>query len=160
MGRDGGSAPVEGAGYELQDGAVVLAAIASCTNTSNPAVMIGAGLLARNAVAKGLRVQPWVKTSMSPGSAVVADYLEKAGLQDDLNTLGFNIVGFGCMSCGGLSARCCRVIGISKAGCIRCVASIIWRPRFWWSPTPSPAFWIGTSRPNRWARARTARRFT
>lgn len=103
MGRDGGSAPVEGAGYQLQDGAVVLAAIASCTNTSNPAVMIGAGLLARNAVAKGLKVQPWVKTSMSPGSAVVADYLEKAGLQDDLNTLGFNIVGFGCMSCGGLS---------------------------------------------------------
>ena len=103
MGRDGAVAVVEGADYELQDGAVVLAAIASCTNTSNPAVMIGAGLLARNAVAKGLKVQPWVKTSLSPGSAVVADYLEKAGLQDDLNTLGFNIVGFGCMSCGGLS---------------------------------------------------------
>ncbi|MFT6582485.1 MAG: aconitate hydratase [Alphaproteobacteria bacterium] len=103
MGRQDGEASVDGVDFKLRDGAVTIAAITSCTNTSNPAVMIGAGLLARNAVAKGLTVKPWVKTSLSPGSAVVADYLEKAGLQSDLDALGFNIVGFGCMSCGGLS---------------------------------------------------------
>lgn len=95
--------PVAGADYTLRDGAIVLAAITSCTNTSNPAVMIGAGLLARNAVRKGLRAKPWVKTSLSPGSAVVADYLVKADLQNALDTLGFQVTGFGCMSCGGLS---------------------------------------------------------
>ena len=103
MGRSMTEAQVPGADYTLRDGAVVLAAITSCTNTSNPAVMIGAGLLARNAVRRGLRAKPWVKTSLSPGSAVVADYLTKAGLQDDLDTLGFHVTGFGCMSCGGLS---------------------------------------------------------
>jgi len=94
---------VEGAGYDLEDGHVVIASITSCTNTSNPAVLIAAGLLARNAVAKGLTAKPWVKTSLAPGSQVVADYLEKAGLQDDLNNLGFNIVAFGCTTCIGNS---------------------------------------------------------
>jgi len=89
--------------FNLKDGAIVIAAITSCTNTSNPAVMLGAGLLARNAVAKGLRVKPWVKTSLGPGSRVVSDYLQKAGLLDDLDTLGFNVVGYGCTTCIGNS---------------------------------------------------------
>ena len=91
------------ADFDLQDGAVVIAAITSCTNTSNPAVMLGAGLLARNAVAKGLRVKPWVKTSLGPGSRVVTDYLLKAGVMDDLEALGFNVVGYGCTTCIGNS---------------------------------------------------------
>ncbi len=100
-----GSAPVEykGESFDLQDGAVVIAAITSCTNTSNPAVMLGAGLLARNAVAKGLKAKPWVKTSLGPGSRVVTDYLKAAGLLDDLEALGFNVVGYGCTTCIGNS---------------------------------------------------------
>ena len=100
-----GSVPVEykDASFELKDGAVVIAAITSCTNTSNPQVMLGAGLLARNAVAKGLSVKPWVKTSLGPGSRVVTDYLEAAGLMDDLEALGFNVVGYGCTTCIGNS---------------------------------------------------------
>jgi aconitate hydratase len=82
---------------------VVIAAITSCTNTSNPSVMIGAGLLARKAAAKGLMVKPWVKTSLAPGSQVVAEYLDKSGLQKDLDKLGFNLVGFGCTTCIGNS---------------------------------------------------------
>ena len=96
-------AKVEGASYTLSDGDVVIAAITSCTNTSNPSVMVAAGLLARNAVAKGLRSKPWVKTSLAPGSKVVADYLEKADLQDDLDGLGFFVSAFGCTSCIGNS---------------------------------------------------------
>ncbi len=98
-------APVSyaGADFHLKDGAVVIAAITSCTNTSNPAVMLGAGLLARNAVARGMRVKPWVKTSLGPGSRVVSDYFEKAGLMDDLEALGFNVVGYGCTTCIGNS---------------------------------------------------------
>ncbi|MFZ5636931.1 MAG: aconitate hydratase AcnA [Pseudomonadota bacterium] len=88
---------------ELADGSVVIAAITSCTNTSNPAVMLGAGLLARNAVAKGLKTAPWVKTSLGPGSLVVTDYLKKAGLLDDLEALGFHVVGYGCTTCIGNS---------------------------------------------------------
>ncbi len=88
---------------DIGDGSVVIAAITSCTNTSNPAVMIGAGLLARNARRRGLKPKPWVKTSLSPGSRVVADYLNVSGLQGDLDALGFNVVGFGCMSCMGNS---------------------------------------------------------
>ncbi len=95
--------PVEGANFDIGHGDVVIAAITSCTNTSNPSVMIGAGLLARNAVAKGLRSKPWVKTSLAPGSQVVAEYLEKAGLQSSLDALGFNLVGFGCTTCIGNS---------------------------------------------------------
>ena len=89
--------------YDLKDGAVVIAAITSCTNTSNPAVMLGAGLLARNAVKKGLRAQPWVKTSLGPGSLVVTDYLKKAGVLGDLEKLGFFVVGYGCTTCIGNS---------------------------------------------------------
>ena len=97
------SVPVAGTDYELTDGAVAIAAITSCTNTSNPSVMIGAGLVARKARAQGLKVQPWVKTSLAPGSQVVSDYLEKAGLQEDLDALGFNLVGYGCTTCIGNS---------------------------------------------------------
>ncbi|MFD1198294.1 aconitate hydratase AcnA [Brucella gallinifaecis] len=95
--------PVEGEDYDLGHGDVVIAAITSCTNTSNPSVLIAAGLLARNAVAKGLKTKPWVKTSLAPGSQVVAAYLESAGLQKDLDALGFNLVGFGCTTCIGNS---------------------------------------------------------
>ncbi|MEQ8738459.1 MAG: aconitate hydratase AcnA, partial [Hoeflea sp.] len=94
---------VEGEDYDLGHGDVAIAAITSCTNTSNPSVLIGAGLLARNALAKGLKTKPWVKTSLAPGSQVVAEYLEKSGLQDDLDKLGFNLVGFGCTTCIGNS---------------------------------------------------------
>ena len=94
---------VAGTNYELKDGDVVIAAITSCTNTSNPAVLMAAGLLAKNAVAKGLTVKPWVKTSLAPGSQVVSDYLEKAGLQAELDKLGFNLVGYGCTTCIGNS---------------------------------------------------------
>jgi aconitate hydratase len=89
--------------YELEDGAVVIAAITSCTNTSNPAVMVGAGLLARNAAAKGLTRKPWVKTSLAPGSKVVTDYLKACNLLDDLEAVGFNLVGYGCTTCIGNS---------------------------------------------------------
>ncbi|MBA8837141.1 aconitate hydratase AcnA [Ochrobactrum sp. RH2CCR150] len=94
---------VEGEDFDLGHGDVVIAAITSCTNTSNPSVLIAAGLLARNAVAKGLKTKPWVKTSLAPGSQVVAAYLESAGLQKDLDALGFNLVGFGCTTCIGNS---------------------------------------------------------
>ena len=89
--------------HHLSDGSVVIAAITSCTNTSNPAVMLGAGLLARNAVAKGLKAAPWVKTSLGPGSLVVTDYLRKANLLGDLERLGFYLVGYGCTTCIGNS---------------------------------------------------------
>jgi aconitate hydratase len=95
--------PVTGRKHDLGHGDVVIAAITSCTNTSNPTVMIGAGLLARNALAKGLTVKPWVKTSLAPGSQVVGEYLDKSGLQKDLDKLGFNLVGFGCTTCIGNS---------------------------------------------------------
>jgi len=95
--------PVEGRGHDLGHGDVVIAAITSCTNTSNPTVMVGAGLLARNAVAKGLTVKPWVKTSLAPGSQVVGEYLSESGLQTDLDKLGFNLVGYGCTTCIGNS---------------------------------------------------------
>ncbi|MCZ2203419.1 aconitate hydratase AcnA [Bartonella sp. A05] len=94
---------VEGEGYDLGHGDVVIAAITSCTNTSNPSVLIAAGLLARNAVKKGLKSKPWVKTSLAPGSQVVEAYLLNSGLQKDLDALGFNLVGFGCTTCIGNS---------------------------------------------------------
>jgi aconitate hydratase len=101
----GRSAPVEARGdkAELRHGAVVIAAITSCTNTSNPSVMLGAGLLARKAVARGLKVPGYVKTSLAPGSKVVTAYLDKAGLSQDLNALGFDTVGYGCTTCIGNS---------------------------------------------------------
>ncbi|MDA7427033.1 aconitate hydratase AcnA [Primorskyibacter aestuariivivens] len=94
---------VEGEEYELRDGSVVIASITSCTNTSNPYVMIGAGLVARKARALGLNRKPWVKTSLAPGSQVVSHYLEAAGLQEDLDAIGFNLVGYGCTTCIGNS---------------------------------------------------------
>ena len=94
---------VEGRDFDLGHGDVVIAAITSCTNTSNPSVLIGAGLLARNAAAKGLKAKPWVKTSLAPGSQVVAEYLANSGLQKDLDKVGFNLVGFGCTTCIGNS---------------------------------------------------------
>lgn len=94
---------VEGKDYSLTTGDVVIAAITSCTNTSNPSVMVAAGLVAQKAVEKGLKVKPWVKTSLAPGSKVVTDYLEKSGLQNPLDKLGFNLVGYGCTTCIGNS---------------------------------------------------------
>jgi aconitate hydratase len=95
--------PVTGHNYDIGHGDVVIAAITSCTNTSNPGVMLAAGLLARKAAAKGLTVKPWVKTSLAPGSQVVGEYLAKSGLQKDLDKLGFNLVGYGCTTCIGNS---------------------------------------------------------
>jgi aconitate hydratase len=100
---DGHRYTVEGRNFDLGHGDVVIAAITSCTNTSNPNVLIGAGLLARNAAAKGLTAKPWVKTSLAPGSQVVAEYLANSGLQKDLDKVGFNLVGFGCTTCIGNS---------------------------------------------------------
>jgi aconitate hydratase len=97
------SCTYQGKTFELKDGAVVIAAITSCTNTSNPSVMLAAGLLAKKAVAKGLTVKPWVKTSIAPGSKVAADYFAKAQVQGALDALGFNIVGYGCTTCIGNS---------------------------------------------------------
>ncbi len=101
--KDNPEAKVEGKDYTLSHGDVVIAAITSCTNTSNPSVMIAAGLLARNARKKGLKVKPWVKTSLAPGSQVVSEYLEAAGLQEDLDAMGFDLVGYGCTTCIGNS---------------------------------------------------------
>jgi aconitate hydratase A / 2-methylisocitrate dehydratase len=95
--------PVDGESYDLGHGDIAIAAITSCTNTSNPSVMIAAGLVARNAHTKGLTVKPWVKTSLAPGSQVVTDYLNAADLSDDLNALGFSLVGYGCTTCIGNS---------------------------------------------------------
>lgn len=103
LGAPKGEFTVEGEDYTLENGYVAIAAITSCTNTSNPDVMVAAGLVARNALAKGLKVKPWVKTSLAPGSQVVTEYLEKAKLQDDLDALGFNLVGYGCTTCIGNS---------------------------------------------------------
>jgi aconitate hydratase len=93
----------DGTETELDHGHVVIAAITSCTNTSNPSVMVGAGILARNALARGLKTKPWVKTSLAPGSKVVTEYLDKAGLTEPLEALGFNLVGYGCTTCIGNS---------------------------------------------------------
>ena len=95
------SSEVKGEEYKIRDGSVLIAAITSCTNTSNPNVLIGAGLLAKKAVEFGLDVKPWVKTSLAPGSQVVTDYLKKAGLNEYLDKLGFNLVGYGCTTCIG-----------------------------------------------------------
>jgi aconitate hydratase len=103
--RNNAAVPVtmDGQSFELHHGDVVIAAITSCTNTSNPSVMIGAGILARNALARGLRSKPWVKTSLAPGSKVVTEYLDRAGLTGPLEELGFNLVGYGCTTCIGNS---------------------------------------------------------
>jgi aconitate hydratase len=116
--RASGAAPVklaDGTETELAHGHVVIAAITSCTNTSNPSVMVGAGILARNAVARGLKTKPWVKTSLAPGSKVVTEYLDKANLTEPLEQLGFNLVGYGCTTCignsGPLPEEVSQVIG-------------------------------------------------
>ena len=105
--------PVAGEDFTIGHGDVVIAAITSCTNTSNPSVLIAAGLLARNAVRKGLKSKPWVKTSLAPGSQVVAEYLDTSGLQQDLDQLGFNLVGFGCTTCIGNSGPLPEAISAS-----------------------------------------------
>ena len=128
MGSDFKNAPnigrvdVEGRDHGLGHGDVVIAAITSCTNTSNPSVLIGAGLLARKALAKGLSVKPWVKTSLAPGSQVVTDYLVKAGLQHDLDQMGFNLVGYGCTTCIGNSGPLAPEISaaINDNGLVAC----------------------------------------
>src|SRR5204863_9966717 len=97
------SVPVAGEEYSLEHGSVVIAAITSCTNTSNPSVMIGAGLLAKKAVELGMRRKPWVKSSLAPGSKVVTEYFERAGLDRYLDELGFQTVGYGCTTCIGNS---------------------------------------------------------
>jgi aconitate hydratase len=120
----GTKAPVATAAqtFDLEDGAVVIAAITSCTNTSNPAVMVGAGLLARNAAAKGLTRKPWVKTSLAPGSKVVTDYLNACELLDDLAEVGFNLVGYGCTTCIGNSGPLPDEIAaaLSKSDVVAC----------------------------------------
>jgi len=103
--------PVRGEEYALEHGSVVIAAITSCTNTSNPSVMIGAGLLAKKAVEKGLKRKPWVKSSLAPGSKVVTDYYRRAGLDTYLDELGFNLVGYGCTTCIGNSGPLPEAIG-------------------------------------------------
>ena len=117
--------PVPGTNFDLGHGDVVIAAITSCTNTSNPYVMVAAGMLARNAVKRGLQVKPWVKTSLAPGSQVVTDYLEKAGLQYDLDTLGFNLVGYGCTTCIGNSGPLAEPISKAIYGHGLAVASVL-----------------------------------
>ena len=96
-------AKISGTSEYLKHGDVVIAAITSCTNTSNPSVMMAAGLLARNARSKGLKIKPWVKPSLAPGSRVVTEYFDAAGLQEDLNAMGFDVVGYGCTTCIGNS---------------------------------------------------------
>ena len=112
----GKAVPVAGEDYTMESGKVVIASITSCTNTSNPYVMIGAGLVARKAAALGLDRKPWVKTSLAPGSQVVSAYLEAAGLQDDLDRIGFNLVGYGCTTCIGNSGPIQKEISESIAG--------------------------------------------
>jgi aconitate hydratase len=118
-------ARVEGAAYDVGHGDVVIAAITSCTNTSNPSVLIAAGLLARNAIAKGLKTKPWVKTSLAPGSQVVTDYLNAAGLSADLDALGFNLVGYGCTTCIGNSGPLPPAISATVAEADLVVASVL-----------------------------------
>ena len=115
-------APVEGENFDVGHGDVVIAAITSCTNTSNPSVLIAAGLVAKNAVAKGLKVKPWVKTSLAPGSQVVTDYLAEAGLTKHLDALGFNLVGYGCTTCIGNSGPLPEAISktINEADLVAC----------------------------------------
>ncbi|WP_423601797.1 aconitate hydratase AcnA [Sphingomonas sp. MS122] len=118
-------APVEGKDHDIGDGDVVIAAITSCTNTSNPSVLIAAGLVARKARAKGLTRKPWVKTSLAPGSQVVTDYLNKAGLTEDLDAIGFNLVGYGCTTCIGNSGPLAQPISDAINGNDIVAASVL-----------------------------------
>ncbi|MBM4415185.1 MAG: aconitate hydratase AcnA [Chloroflexi bacterium] len=114
-----------GVAYDLSNGAVVIAAITSCTNTSNPEVMVGAGLLAKKAHERGLRTKPWVKTSLAPGSMVVTDYLREAGLQEHLDALGFELVGYGCTSCIGNSGPLPKPVADAIAAGKLAVAAVL-----------------------------------
>ena len=119
---DGKTEKVEGSDFSVEHGSVVIAAITSCTNTSNPSVMLAAGLVAQKAVEKGLTAKPWVKTSLAPGSQVVTDYLDASGLQSPLNQLGFNLVGYGCTTCIGNSGPLDEKISaaINKGDLVAC----------------------------------------
>jgi aconitate hydratase len=116
---------IEGASHDIGDGDVVIAAITSCTNTSNPSVLVAAGLVARKANAFGLKPKPWVKTSLAPGSQVVTDYLTKSGLQTDLDAIGFNLVGYGCTTCIGNSGPLAEPISKAINGNDLVAASVI-----------------------------------
>ena len=116
---------VEGRDHDIGDGDVVIAAITSCTNTSNPSVLIAAGLVARKARAAGLKPKPWVKTSLAPGSQVVTDYLDKSGLTEDLNAMGFNLVGYGCTTCIGNSGPLAEPISAAINGNDIVAASVL-----------------------------------
>ncbi|MFZ5790754.1 MAG: aconitate hydratase AcnA [Pseudomonadota bacterium] len=122
---DGKRVRADGANYDVGHGDVVIAAITSCTNTSNPSVMLGAGLIAKNAVKHGLKVKPWVKTSLAPGSQVVTDYLKKAGLQQALDKIGFNLVGYGCTTCIGNSGPLPEPVSKAVAAGDLVVASVL-----------------------------------
>ncbi|MFA7438997.1 aconitate hydratase AcnA [Castellaniella sp.] len=119
------TATVDGQTFQIDHGAVVIAAITSCTNTSNPAVMIAAGLLAKRAVERGLRTKPWVKTSLAPGSRVVTDYYEKAGLNTYMDQLGFNLVGYGCTTCIGNSGPLIPEVSAAVGANNLAVASVL-----------------------------------
>jgi aconitate hydratase len=155
---------------------VVIAAITSCTNTSNPAVMIGAGLVAKKAAELGLQRQPWVKTSLAPGSKVVTDYLEHAGLMPYLAQLGFDLVGYGCTTCIGNSGPLPPSVSAAIHEGDLVAAAVLsgnrnfegrinptyarttWRRRRWWWPTPLPGAWTSTRTTSPLARAATAQR--
>ena len=117
--------PVEGRDHDIGDGDVVIAASTSCTNTSNPSVLVAAGLVARKARAKGLKPKPWVKTSLAPGSQVVTDYLDKSGLSEDLDAIGFNLVGYGCTTCIGNSGPLAPPISAAINGNDLVAASVL-----------------------------------
>ena len=123
--ENGHRVAVEGKDHDIGDGDVVIAAITSCTNTSNPSVLIAAGLVARKARAKGLTRKPWVKTSLAPGSQVVTDYLNKAGLSEDLDAIGFNLVGYGCTTCIGNSGPLAEPISAAINGNDIVAASVL-----------------------------------
>ena len=129
--KDFSISKVSNTDFEIKDGSILIAAITSCTNTSNPNVLIGAGLLAKKAVELGLEVKPWVKTSLAPGSQVVTDYLEKAGLNTYLDKLGFNLVGYGCTTCIGNSGPLADNIveAIQKENIYACLLYISPSPR-------------------------------
>jgi aconitate hydratase len=123
--QGGAAVNLDGESFQLEHGHVVIAAITSCTNTSNPSVMVGAGLLARNAVARGLHSKPWVKTSLAPGSKVVSEYLDRAGLTAPLEQLGFNLVGYGCTTCIGNSGPLPEPISAAVADADLAVVSVL-----------------------------------
>ena len=162
---------IAGKNVEIRHGAVTIAAITSCTNTSNPSVMIGAGLLAKNAVERGLTSKPWVKTTLAPGSKVVTDYYEKSGLLPYLEKLGFDIVGYGCTTCIGNSGPLIPEVSAAVNEADLAVTSVLSGNRNfegrinpdvkmnylnlrWWSPTRSRDRWISTSLESHWGRLR------